>query len=186
MSPPHVSSRIVVIGIGNIHRRDDGVGPAVITRLTRQVEEGTLSASVGLHVSDGEPARLLALWESADLGVVVDAARNSPPAPGRVHRLEADGLVLPPAADASSHGLGLGDALRLAHALDRLPRRLVVYGVEAADTGFGTGLTPRIAEAVGPLTERVVEELCDPRFRARPGRDGESASTCLSADHGGV
>ena len=33
----------------------------------------------------------------------------------------------------SSHGLGLDDAIGLALALDRLPGRLIVHAIEAAD-----------------------------------------------------
>ncbi|MBO8187796.1 hydrogenase maturation protease [Streptomyces sp. DW4-2] len=182
-----MSARITVVGVGNVHRRDDGVGPAVIARLARHAEEGTLPASVGLQVSDGEPARLLALWERADSVIVVDAVRTSRPVPGRVHRLEADDVVPQCEAGASSpssHGLGLGAALRLARALGRLPRHLVVYGVEAADTGLGTGLTTRTAEAVGPLADRIMREIRGHRLRASPVPDGESVSNSLrvSAD----
>ncbi|MET9859452.1 hydrogenase maturation protease [Streptomyces smyrnaeus] len=177
MSPPHACPHIAVIGIGNVHRRDDGVGPAVIARLARHVEEGMLSLSVGLHVSDGEPARLIARWEGADLAIVVDAARTSRPAPGRVHRWDTGELKLPHAAEASSHGLGLGDALRLARALGRLPQHLVVYGVEAADTGFGTGLTTRTAEAVELLADRIAREIHGRRLRTSPVLDGGPTST---------
>ncbi|WP_243087087.1 hydrogenase maturation protease [Streptomyces sp. 891-h] len=177
-----IFARTTVVGVGNVHRRDDGVGPAVIARLARHTEEGTLPASVRLRVSDGEPARLLDLWEGADSVIVVDAVRTPRPVPGRVHRLEADDVVLQPEAGAgsasspSSHGLGLGAALRLARTLGRLPRHLVVYGVEAADTSLGTGLTPRAAEAVGPLADRIVQEIRGLRLRARPVPDAAYAN----------
>lgn len=38
----------------------------------------------------------------------------------------------------SSHGLGLEDVIGLALALDRMPGRLIVHAVEAADLSQGT------------------------------------------------
>jgi hydrogenase maturation protease len=38
----------------------------------------------------------------------------------------------------SSHALGVGEAIALARALERLPSRLVDYGVEGARFGAGT------------------------------------------------
>jgi hydrogenase maturation protease len=51
----------------------------------------------------------------------------------------------------SSHGLSLGDAIGLARALDRMPERLILHAVEAADFRLGVGFTPAVAAAVAPL-----------------------------------
>ncbi|MDT0449525.1 hydrogenase maturation protease [Streptomyces hesseae] len=154
-----VSHRITVIGVGNEFRRDDGVGPVVVARLREGAARSGLPAGIRLVCCDGEPGRLIGLWEGAEMAVVVDAAHAHPGRPGRIHRLELDGYKAWQAGTASSHGLGLGEAVELARALDRLPRRLVVYAVEGADGHLGTGLTPAVAAAVGPLTERVEQEI---------------------------
>ncbi len=150
--------RIVVIGIGSRFRRDDGVGRAVVSRMEQsrhQLPDGTQ-----LHISDGDPARLVSLWENTALAVVVDAARAVPRKAGRVHRLETGfAHPIPEGITASSHGLGLRDAVALAAALDLLPSRLVVYAVEAADTGFGGGLSRPVAGAVRGVVEAVVRDI---------------------------
>jgi len=152
--------RIAVIGVGNEFRRDDGVGWAVVARLAERAEERPLPSGTTLLVCDGDPARLITLWEGADLAIVVDAAHAHPGHPGRVHRLELDGEQLSQTGSAtSSHGLGLGDAVELARELDRLPRQLVVYAVEGADSSLGTGLSTSVAAVVEPLTERIAEEI---------------------------
>ncbi|WFB05781.1 hydrogenase maturation protease [Streptomyces sp. LX-29] len=153
------SARITVIGVGNAFRRDDGVGPAVVARLEERAADGALPAGVRLACRDGDPGRLIGLWEEAELAVVVDAAHTGAGCPGRIHRLEPDGRTAWGAGAASSHGLGLGEAIALARTLGRMPGRLVVYAVEGADTSLGTGLSPAVAAAVGPLAERVREEL---------------------------
>ena len=60
---------------------------------------------------------------------------------------------------ASSHGLGLDDAISLAVALDRMPGRLIVHAIEAADLSHGTGLTPAVAAAVGVVATAILDDI---------------------------
>jgi hydrogenase maturation protease len=140
----------VVIGIGNPYRRDDGVGPAVIARL-RQIG----LPGVALAECDGEPTRLLDLWEDTDLAIVVDAVRTRAPHPGAVHRRSLRHPSGGGLGSASSHGIELGDAVSLAAALDLLPRTLLLYVVEVADTSHGCGLSCEVAQSV----ERLAGEI---------------------------
>jgi sulfhydrogenase subunit alpha len=146
--------RVVVIGVGNEFRRDDGAGPAVVGRLRDLVPPG-----VELVVTDGEPTRLVEAWTGAALAVVVDAVRAQPARPGRVHRFVVDRPGDGSARPASSHGLGLDDAISLAVALDRMPGRLVVHAIEASDLAHGTGLTPAVAAAVGPVASAILDDV---------------------------
>ncbi|MFJ2915709.1 hydrogenase maturation protease [Streptomyces sp. NPDC087228] len=156
----NLTTRIAVIGVGNEFRHDDGVGWTVVAQLAERAEERPLPSGTALLVCDGDPARLIALWEDADLAILVDAAHAHPRQPGRLHRLELDGVQLSQTSSAtSSHGLGLGDAVELARELDRLPRQMVVYAVEGADSSLGTGLSAPVAAIVEPLAERIAEEI---------------------------
>ncbi len=145
---------VVVIGVGNEFRRDDGAGPAVIGQLRDLVPSG-----VGLVITDGEPTRLIEAWTGAALAVVVDAVRAQPPHPGRVHRFVVDRPGADLARTASSHGFGLDDAIALAVALDRMPGRLIVHAIEAADLTQGPGLTPSVAEAVGVVAAAILDDI---------------------------
>jgi hydrogenase maturation protease len=144
--------RVVVIGVGNEYRRDDGLGPAVLARLRADPPAGAVLAG-----SDGEPAGMLDLWDGADLAVVVDAVAG--PSGHGGHRYELCVADLPDGAGeaVSSHGVGLGETVALARALNRMPRRLVVLAVDGTDFGFGTRLSPAVAAAVEPLVRRVRE-----------------------------
>ena len=151
--------RTAVIGVGNEYRRDDGIGPIVIARLARHDLPG-----VTFTRCDGEPSQLIDAWTGSDLAVVIDAVLCERPEPGRVHRTGLD--TLPGSARwASTHGLGIPEAIQLADALDQAPRRLVVYAVEAADLGFGVGLSPAVAAAAQHV-ERAV--LMDVELAAQP------------------
>ena len=147
-----MNTRAIVIGVGNPYRRDDGFGPAVLAMLRR-----SCLSDVDLVECDGEPSRLIDLWDGAALAVVVDAVRALPAHPGRLHRLSAHHPAVARTAGASSHGAGLGEAVDLARALDRLPRQLLLYAVEADDVGFGVGLTPAVAHAAHAVAAEIAE-----------------------------
>ena len=149
----------MVIAIGNDFRRDDGVGPAVLRELRDLVPPG-----VDLVLTDGEPARLIEAWTGASLAIVVDAVRvlppyPEPPQPGRVRRFVLDRPGGGTARAASSHGLGLDDAIGLALALDRMPGRLIVHAIEAADLSQGPGLSAPVAAAVGGVVSAILDDL---------------------------
>jgi hydrogenase maturation protease len=145
---------VVVIGIGNEFRRDDGAGPAVVGRL-----RGLVPPGVELVITDGEPTRLIEAWFGRALALVVDAVRSEPSQPGRVHRFVLDRPGVGIARTASSHGFGLDDAIALAVALDRMPGRLIVHAIEAADLTQGTGLTSAVAEAVGVAVAAILDDI---------------------------
>ena len=160
MSDPG-SGPAVVIGIGNEFRRDDGAGPAVIGQL-----HGRVPAGVRLVVTDGEPTRLIDAWTGAALAVVVDAVRvlgSEPPHPGQVHRFVVDRPRTAAGQAASSHGFGLDDAIALAMALDRMPGRLIVHAIEAADLTQGPGLTPAVAAAVEIVARAILGDVAASR-----------------------
>ncbi|MGW5861539.1 hydrogenase maturation protease [Streptomyces sp. NPDC055239] len=162
-------TRIAVIGVGNEFRRDDGVGWAVIARLRARAVDRPLPTGTLLATCDGDPARLLGLWEGADLAVVVDAAHAHPACAGRVHRLSLDADVLYRPQTTSSHGLGLGEAVELARVLGRLPGRMVLYAVEGADSAPGAGLSSSVEAVVAPLVEGIEDEIVRHRDAAARG-----------------
>jgi hydrogenase maturation protease len=143
----------MVIGIGNAWRRDDAAGLAVARLLV-----GTLPG-VDVLEREGEPAGVIDAMDGADAVWLVDAV-SSGSAPGTVHRLDAAEQELPAEMfRASTHHLGLGEAVELARALGRLPERTVFYGVEGASFEAGEGLSPEVERAVTQVAEAIREEV---------------------------
>ncbi|GAA2895629.1 hydrogenase maturation protease [Streptomyces mexicanus] len=157
-----MTGRVVVVGVGNAFRRDDGVGPAVVEALRDRVPDGTV-----LAVSDGEVGRMLDLWHGADTVVVVEAVRGRPARPGRLHTLSVAQAAAQANASASTHALGLGECFALAEALDRLPQNLVVHAMEVADVELGTGLSEPVRSAMPELIDRTVATVTE-AFDHRP------------------
>ena len=152
---PHRAA-VLVVGIGNPMRRDDGVGQEAIDRLRARSD---LPATVELLVLDGEPTRLIDAWDGRDRVVVIDATCTGA-TPGTVLRIDPEAVGMPQGRrDHSSHRAGLDVAIDLGSALDRLPRELVVFGVEPAELCLGPDLSEAVTRALPELIERVVNEV---------------------------
>ena len=150
--------RAAVIAVGNPLRADDGAGAAVLARLA-----GRVPAGVQLLDTRGEPAELLDAWEGLDRVVVVDAVRGGG-APGTIHCFDASSEPLPVrTGSASTHGLGLAEALELGRALGRLPAHVVVVGIEAGDDGDGAGLSAPVQAALDGAADQVLAQLAGAR-----------------------
>jgi hydrogenase maturation protease len=142
----------MVIGVGNAYRGDDAAGLVVARRLRER--------GVAALEQEGEPVALLEAFADRDAVVLVDAVRSGA-APGTLHRADVSDAPLPAelAGPSSTHLLGVGEAIELARALDRLPARIVLLGVEGERFTAGEGLSPAVAAAVEPLVEAVLAEL---------------------------
>jgi len=139
-------ARRLFVGIGNPLRGDDAAGLLAARALRELGPEGGEGAELG-----GEPVGLIEAWRGAEAVVVADAVACGGE-PGEVHRIDAAEGSLPAAlAGSSTHAMGLAEAVELARALDRLPARLLVYGIEASR--FEVGTAP--AAAVRAAAERV-------------------------------
>jgi hydrogenase maturation protease len=157
------SPDIVVAGLGSTYRGDDAVGPMV----------AALFAGVNDDVRDvgplAEPLDLLGRFDGADLAIVIDAVRSGAPI-GTVQVMDIDvahvnddGTVEP--AVTSTHGIGLVGVLRVARAIDRAPRRLVVVAVEGEAFELGSSMSAAVSAAVPEAFLAVArliesEQLC--------------------------
>ncbi len=142
---------LLVVGVGNAARGDDGIGPAVIEAIRAEPE----LADAETVVAAGDLSDLVVTWEPDQDVVIVDAMIGGGP-PGTV--VTIDGLRDPlPEADRplSSHGFGLADTVQLARALGRLPRSLTIVAVQVGDIDHLAQLTEPVRDAVAEVVARV-------------------------------
>ena len=155
---------VVVIGIGSSYRRDDGVGPAVAAAVDARAVPGVRVLS-----DAGDPCGILDAWADARLAVVVDAAVATPSVPGRIHRCTINQLQ--GASAVSSHGVDIATVLALGEALDRMPADVVLFAIEVTETGYGVGLSPRVAAAIPHAVAAVMSEVSRGSFACREGAE---------------
>jgi hydrogenase maturation protease len=72
-------------------------------------------------------------------------------------------------SSTGSHALGLADAVALGIALDQLPARLIIVGIEASWTTPGHGLSSAVADAVERVVDLITESApFGPKTQRRP------------------
>ncbi len=86
-------------------------------------------------------------WTDEDEVVIVDAM-HSGEVPGTVLRFDMHTERVPSCMFSSTHSFGPMEIAELARSLDRLPRSLVVIGIEVGTTEHGAEMSPAVAEAV--------------------------------------
>lgn len=137
---------MLVIGVGNPDRRDDGAGPALARLLSL-----TPNRRFDVTTCSGEATALIRLFTGRDHVEIVDACVSGA-TPGAVMRFDMSKAPVPAHFKAvSSHGFGVAEAVELARVLGQLPAIVILHAIEAADIGMGQGLTPAVETAVSRL-----------------------------------
>jgi hydrogenase maturation protease len=119
---------------------------------------------IEVREASGEGAALMDAWQGAE-AVVMIYAEHSGGAPGTIHRLDAHTGPIPSQFfHYSTHAFSVAEAVELARALDQLPPRLIIYGIEGRTFESGAPLSPEVAQAAHEVAARVRQEV-DPLTR---------------------
>ncbi len=149
------SGRIVVIGVGNLLKGDDGFGVRVIEALGGEdlpegvecIDGGTGGPTLMVHFED---ARALILIDAVDLGAE----------PGILRTFSLDEVTETQSGTPFSlHDLGVMPMLRLARKLQRCPPVVRFVGVQPERFDQGDRLTPVVKAAVPKAVDMVMQEL---------------------------
>ncbi len=140
-----------IIGCGNLDRGDDAAGVMVARRLR--------VLGIDADEQSGDSVSLMDSWQGFETVIVVDAL-CSDHAPGEVRIWDACASPLPKAAlQCSTHALGLYEAVELARTLDRLPDKLLIYGIEGKQFAPGARPSAEVEKAVESVAQHIVELL---------------------------
>lgn len=148
--------RIVVLGVGNILLKDEGIGVKVVEALERRY-----GFPENVKVVDGgtQGLWLMATIQQADHLIVVDAVKGGGE-PGTLYRLEKQDLPKGLRTKQSAHDSDLVEALNLCSLVGEEPETVTVVGIEPADIEpYGLDLTEAVAAKFEDLIQNVVGEL---------------------------
>ncbi len=150
---------VLVIGIGNKYRSDDAVGLEIADSLSEcNIKNCTIQRS------SGEGIALINLWEDFDHVILIDAVKSDSKA-GTIHTIDLSKESLQTDFfQTSSHLFALPEAVQLAKTLDKLPKTMLVYGIEGKNFDYGTELSPEVLKAKIELTDRIKTELLELSF----------------------
>ena len=146
--------KLLVLALGNALCQDDGVGPAALAMLLRDHRPG-----VDAMALDGGTLglSLLPLLEQAEAALLIDAVDTGDPA-GTVVRLVDQDVERAASLRLSVHQIGVSDLLEGARLQNRLPPKLILWGIAAGSTELGIGLTPAVAGSMQRLVGSVLRE----------------------------
>lgn len=148
------SPRILVIGVGNEYRSDDGAGLVVARRL-----KALSLDNITVIEESGEGADLMEQWKAADGVFLIDAA-SSGAQPGTIHRIDARTQQVPrDLFRYSTHMFSVGEAVELARVMNGLPPGMVLYGVEGASFEEGTALSRAVEVSAHEVVELVLKHI---------------------------
>ena len=152
---PSVAHDVLVLGLGNILLRDEGLGVRALERLqtvyrlpprVRALDGGTL----GLD--------LLPYLAGASRLLILDALQVGAE-PGSLARLADEAVPAALALKLSIHQVGLSELLAAARFQGTLPDKVTLLGIEPASIEWGLELSPPVSAALDSLIEAAVLEL---------------------------
>lgn len=148
------STRLLILGLGNVICSDDGLGVTAVRLLDDQ-----FATPEGVRILDGGTLglALLPYLTDADDAILVDAVRDDRPA-GSLVRLEGGDVAPAVEARLSPHQIGVADLLSGADWLQQAPDRVVLLGLVPATIELGVGHTPAVCAGLPLLVASVVEE----------------------------
>jgi len=144
-------NNIIIVGIGNPYRGDDGAGWAVIQQLEKSINPKYL------RKSQGDIGELLEIFACYKHVYIVDACLATQA--GSWRRIDALKEVFPTERQTSTHGLTLSQTIDLAKALHQLPEQLIIYAIAGIFFLMKETLSTSVAQAVDEAAQKIAEEM---------------------------
>lgn len=145
---------ILILGIGNILLKDEGIGVHVVNKIKE------MSLPENVEVLDGGTAGLdLVDFISGYKKLIVIDAVNAGGEPGTIYRLTEENLDIKPKAIMSFHDIDFLDALYMSDIMKEKPEEIVVIGIEPKNMSDGVDLSPEIEEKIPIIINAVLKEL---------------------------
>ncbi|MCW4048731.1 MAG: hydrogenase maturation protease [Candidatus Bathyarchaeota archaeon] len=156
--PESVAPRILVAGIGNRLRGDDGFGPRVVDLLLSQ------KLPAGVEARDFGLAGLIIATELSeyDIAIFLDSAKfEGKPGSLQRSRLKVEAGIDDPAelARLTLHEVGLEGLLKFSKSIGTLPERIYLIGCKPKILVPTLELSPEVKSAVEEAASMVMDTL---------------------------
>lgn len=156
---------VLVLGVGNILLKDEGVGVHIVGELQKMALPGRVelvdAGTSGLDILlSGRPAdRLIvidALRAGGKSGTIYKMRVNAEQKDELIRFFEGDKTM-----KVSLHQVGLIEALSIAEKMQCAPGEIVVVGVEPGEITYGLELTESVKRKIPEIMNTVLEEIED-------------------------
>jgi hydrogenase maturation protease len=148
--------RVVIIGVGNLLLKDEGIGIHVIQAL----QEMVLPEDVRL-IDGGTSPELWAYTRIGDKLIIIDAAKAGGEK-GAVYRFKPEDITAERGFLNSAHELGVIEALNLMTFAGNKPVDVVIIGIEPAEISPGLELSTVLRQKMPDIIKVVLKEIQTP------------------------
>ncbi len=145
---------ILVLGVGNILLRDEGIG----VRIIEQLQKIELPGNV--EVIDGGTAgtELLDILSDRQKVIVVDAVQYDCP-PGTVLRFSIEDLASVEKSIVSLHNIGIAETFEMAKLIGCEPNDVIIFGIKPERIDCGLEITEKMKSIIPQTVELILAEL---------------------------
>jgi hydrogenase maturation protease len=156
MSKKRDKKTIVVIGVGNLLLKDEGIGIHTLKAL----QEMELPQDIAL-IDGGTSPDLIAYTRGGDKMIIIDAARAGGK-PGDIYRFKPEDMAAGKGILTSAHEMGVAENLALMALTGNEPAETVIIGIEPGEIDWGTELSPRLQKRLPAIVKIVLNEINTP------------------------
>jgi hydrogenase maturation protease len=146
-----------ILGIGSPFG-DDQLGWAIVNALQQRTSLHHFTPNqLQMSCCDRPGMHLLKLMSNTKSVFLIDAVKSGAPI-GTLHCVmnkDIEGID----NALSTHGLGIAEAMKMGAALNELPERVVLYGVEINDPQLQFHLSEQIITAIAALVMRIENDI---------------------------
>lgn len=145
---------ILILGLGNLLLKDEGVGVVVVQR----IKDMALPSDVEVMDGGTKGLDLLYYIEGRKKVIVIDAVRAGEP-PGTMYRFTDKDIADKKGLFRSAHGIDFTDALKFAEFFKNKPDEVIFIGIEPESLDEGLELSPIIEKRIPIIIELVMKEI---------------------------
>ncbi len=155
MNPPIEPGRKVVLGLGNILNRDEGLGIQALKLL-----DARLGNQNAVELLDGGVLglNLLMIVEECSHLLILDAV-DARKQPGSLVELSKPEIPLYTGIKISQHQITFQEVLGLASIRGRLPEYMHLVGIQPEDTSVGLEISPSVERTLPLVVQKSMEKL---------------------------
>jgi len=155
-------SDVIIMGIGNLIKSDDGAGLHAVRALEGRVPEGVELVEGSVYCAD-----LFGFLDGRSKAIFIDAI-DAGEEPGAIFRFTPQQVKQKAALSVSVHDFGLYELIQTSRLMGECPEDITIFAIQVEHVEFGDQLTEKVAAAVPKVCELVLEEL----GRRGPGAEG--------------
>jgi len=149
--------KIVILGMGNVLLKDEGVGIHIIHAL----QNSLLPINANLEIIDGGTSpNVLYLLDEADSLIIIDAVEGGSE-PGTIYRFREGDVEQEGKCLLSMHQIGLLEDIEMMEYTGDRPKDTVIIGVEPKEIGWGLELSPELEQKIPQIVKVVLEEITE-------------------------